>query len=234
MGQVADRITEKLTQAFAPTELTVSDESHLHAGHSGARPEGETHFRVKVVSKAFAGKTLEQDLEHTRRWVDYYALLGAPAIRIFAGQPNSSEAMQVTLDRCAKNCEIACRYAADKGIMLALENHGGVTAQAEGLLNIVKQVQSPAFGINFDSGNFRTDKDPYAELQAIAPYAINAQIKVEMTQDGKTVETDLERVLGILRDAGYSGWVALEYEADEEPIEAIPRWLEKLKKLIDA
>jgi BolA protein len=60
MGQVADRITEKLTQAFAPAELTVSDESHLHAGHAGARPEGETHFRVKVVSKAFAGKTLVQ------------------------------------------------------------------------------------------------------------------------------------------------------------------------------
>lgn len=60
MGQVADRITEKLTQAFAPDELTVSDESHLHAGHSGARPEGQTHFRVKVVSKAFAGKTLVQ------------------------------------------------------------------------------------------------------------------------------------------------------------------------------
>ena len=57
MGRVAERITEKLTQAFAPAELTVSDESHLHAGHAGARPEGETHFRVKVVSRAFAGKT---------------------------------------------------------------------------------------------------------------------------------------------------------------------------------
>lgn len=60
MGQVAKRITEKLTQAFAPAELSVSDESHLHAGHAGARPEGETHFRVKVVSQAFAGKTLVQ------------------------------------------------------------------------------------------------------------------------------------------------------------------------------
>ncbi len=222
----------ELTSYYFPSEVT--DEYLL---------ELKRHCHLRGVSisggairndfcQLDAGK-LEQDLEHTRRWVDYYALLGAPAIRIFAGQPNSSEAMQVTLDRCAKNCEIACRYAADKGIMLALENHGGVTAQAEGLLNIVKQVQSPAFGINFDSGNFRTDKDPYAELQAIAPYAINAQIKVEMTQDGKTVETDLERVLGILRDAGYSGWVALEYEAKQDPLEAIPGWLERLKPLVD-
>lgn len=57
MGRVAERITEKLTQAFAPAELSVADESHLHAGHAGARPEGETHFRVTVVSQAFAGKT---------------------------------------------------------------------------------------------------------------------------------------------------------------------------------
>jgi len=57
MGRVAERITEKLTQAFAPAELSVTDESHLHAGHAGARPEGETHFRVRVVSQAFAGKT---------------------------------------------------------------------------------------------------------------------------------------------------------------------------------
>jgi BolA protein len=57
MGRVAERITEKLTQAFAPAELSVTDESHLHAGHGGARPEGETHFRVRVVSQAFAGKT---------------------------------------------------------------------------------------------------------------------------------------------------------------------------------
>ncbi len=52
---VAAQIEHKLTQAFAPTELTVEDESGLHAGHSGARPEGETHFRVRIVSDAFTG-----------------------------------------------------------------------------------------------------------------------------------------------------------------------------------
>lgn len=57
---VKDKITKKLTEAFAPVDLSVNDESHLHAGHSGARPEGETHFRVKVVSEAFRGKLLVQ------------------------------------------------------------------------------------------------------------------------------------------------------------------------------
>ena len=50
-----DRIRSKLTGAFAPVTLEVVDESHLHKGHAGHRPEGETHFRVKIASEAFRG-----------------------------------------------------------------------------------------------------------------------------------------------------------------------------------
>ena len=52
-----DRITETLTKAFAPERLEVIDESHRHAGHSGARPGGETHYSVNIVSQAFSGKS---------------------------------------------------------------------------------------------------------------------------------------------------------------------------------
>lgn len=57
LGPVGLRITAKLTNAFAPDQLVVEDESARHAGHSGARPEGETHFSVKLVSQAFRGKS---------------------------------------------------------------------------------------------------------------------------------------------------------------------------------
>jgi BolA protein len=55
MSAVADRIRTRITQAMAPVRLVVLDESHRHAGHAGARPEGETHFRVEICSSAFAG-----------------------------------------------------------------------------------------------------------------------------------------------------------------------------------
>lgn len=51
------RIEEKLTQVFAPTSLIVTDESHLHAGHSGSREGGETHFRVEMAASEFANMT---------------------------------------------------------------------------------------------------------------------------------------------------------------------------------
>lgn len=50
-------ITDKLAAAFAPQSLDVVDESHLHAGHAGHRPSGETHYRVHIVSEAFRGKS---------------------------------------------------------------------------------------------------------------------------------------------------------------------------------
>jgi BolA protein len=52
-----DAITNKLREAFAPLSLDVRDESHLHEGHAGHRPGGETHFRVNIVSPAFQGKS---------------------------------------------------------------------------------------------------------------------------------------------------------------------------------
>ncbi|MBM3524062.1 MAG: BolA family transcriptional regulator [Alphaproteobacteria bacterium] len=55
MGEVADRMRRKLEAAFTPARLEIVDDSHRHAGHAGARPEGETHFNVTIVSAAFAG-----------------------------------------------------------------------------------------------------------------------------------------------------------------------------------
>jgi BolA family transcriptional regulator, general stress-responsive regulator len=54
---VVDRITRTLTEAFRPAELKVVDESHLHKGHAGHRPSGESHFRVKIAAAAFQGKS---------------------------------------------------------------------------------------------------------------------------------------------------------------------------------
>ena len=57
---IAETMRDKLQNAFAPTALEIIDESHLHAGHMGARPEGETHFRVTIVSAAFDGASRVQ------------------------------------------------------------------------------------------------------------------------------------------------------------------------------
>ena len=74
-----ERITRKLTEAFSPVEVKVVDESHLHKGHAGHRPEGESHFRIRITAAAFRGKSQVQ----THRMI-YKALEGEIAAGVHA------------------------------------------------------------------------------------------------------------------------------------------------------
>src|SRR5690606_38141846 len=132
-------------------------------------------------------------------------------------------------ERCVAGINESVKYAAQKGVVLALENHGGITATPEQLLAIVERVEdSPFFGVNFDSGNFRT-ADPYGDLEKIAPYAVNAQVKVAVSPNnaGKE-EADLKRIIKTLKAANYRGYVVLEYEEKENPRVEIPKYLDQL------
>lgn len=176
----------------------------------------------------------DNQLTETREWIDHAATMGAPVIRIFAGKAKPGMTEEEALELCVAGIDEALEYAATKGVFLALENHGGITATPEQLLRIVERVKpSPWFGVNFDSGNF-TSADPYAELAQIAPYAINAQLKVMMRHDGERTRADFARLVAMLREAGYRGYVVLEYEEDDDPREAIPPLIEELRGLIRA
>jgi len=173
------------------------------------------------------GPELEKEIEQTKAWIDHAAALGAPTIRIFAGDVpkggTEEQARRSTLDAINRCCE----YAGQRGVILALENHGGIVTRADQLLSIVKEVKSEWFGVNWDSGNFRSE-DAYGELEQIAPYAVTAQIKTKV--GGKPA--DLARVVGILKKANYRGWLALEYEDEEDPKTAVPRYIEQLRGLV--
>ena len=179
------------------------------------------------------GEKREQQLAECRDWIDYAAIMGAPAIRIFAGKVPKGDTEEAAIERCVDGINQSLEYAATKGVFLALENHGGITATPDQMLKIIDAVKpSPWFGVNFDSGNFRTD-DPYRDLARIAPYAVNAQMKVAMSSEDRKVKTpaDLAKVVKILKDAGYRGYLALEFE-EPNPFEEIPKYLAKLRDLI--
>lgn len=181
-----------------------------------------------------AGPRLEEQLQQTKRWIDHYADLGANCIRVFAGNPPAGENTQAAIGRCIKTMEQACEMAGRRGVILALENHGGPTNRPESMLQIVKAVDSPWFGVNLDTGNFQEGLDPYAELAQIAPYAVNVQVKIEVARRRKAEPANYATLVELLRKAGYSGWVALEYEGREDPYKAIPKHLDKLRGAIAA
>ncbi len=179
------------------------------------------------------GEKRDAEIAHVKRWVDHAAILGAPVIRIFSGHPHGTDEDE------ARNLAVAaieecCQYAGEHGVMLALENHGGLTATADGLLALVKAVQSPWFGVNLDTGNFHS-RDPYAELARLAPYAINVQVKVSISPEGGGRQhADFGRLARIVADAGYRGYIVLEFEENENPREACPRYVDEMRAAFDA
>ncbi len=178
------------------------------------------------------GPQRDAQLQLCRQWIDYAAEIGAPVIRIFAGSVPEGDTEDQALERCVAGINESLQHAAKRGVVLALENHGGITATPQQLLSIVKRVDSsPWFGVNFDSGNFHSS-DPYADLEMIAPYAVNAQIKVMVSPNGAGKQpADLKRIVDILKSANYRGYVVLEYE-ERNPHEEIPRYLDALRELL--
>lgn len=179
-----------------------------------------------------AGADRDRQVETYQRWVDLSATLGSPAIRTFAGSAPKGLSEAEGRRNVIETLKGICDYAGERGVFVALENHGGVVAEPDGLLEIVQAVESPWLGINLDTGNFRTT-DPYADLERCAPYAVTVQYKVEMfPKGGPAHPADFGRILKILRQAGYRGFVTLEYEAREEPQVAVPRYLREMRRLL--
>src|SRR5947207_8265271 len=223
----------ELTAYYFPTPLTNDYLIKLkrHAFLRGIDISGSAVGNNFALPK---GDKRDEQVKMTKDWIDHAALLGAPHIRVFAGAKPKDLDDSGARKLCIEALEECSDYAGTKGIFLGLENHGGIVAEPSGLLEIVQTVKSPWLGVNLDTGNFQTD-DPYADLVRCAPYAVNVQLKVEIhPRGGQKQLSDISRLMKILRDANYQGYVALEYEAAEDPWKAIPGWLDKMKAAIAA
>jgi len=175
---------------------------------------------------------LKEQIANVKKWTEHTSLLGGKALRVFAGNVEKGDTEEKARARCIEAIQECCDHGAKFGVCRALENHGGIVTTADQLLSIVKAVKHDWFGVNLDTGNFHS-ADPYADLEKLVPYAVNVQIKTEIVRANKQKEdADLKRLIDMLKQGGYRGYVALEYEAAEEPKTAIPKHIETLKKLV--
>ena len=175
---------------------------------------------------------LKQEIERVSMWIELAAAAEAQTVRIFAGKVAKGDTREAATKRVIESIGACCRVAEKAGVVLALENHGGLTETPADLLALVKPIASKALGVNVDTGNFKT-KDPYADIAAIVPYGVVCQVKTECFRAGKPAEeADLKKVVEILQAGKFRGCVILEYEAKEDPKTAVPKYLKELRKLI--
>lgn len=176
----------------------------------------------------------EQDREVAwlRHWVDIAYQLGSSHIRVFGGSVPAGSTEEEAASWVAEILSRSADFAAENGVVLGLENHGGITSRAERIIEIVRAVDHPNVGINLDTGNFRSE--PYSQIEMSLPYAVNSQFKVQVRDaNGHHEPADWDRIVAMFAKAGYRGYLALEYEESEDPFLAVPRHLARLRKLVE-
>jgi len=179
-----------------------------------------------------AGEKRNGEIAHVKDWIDKAVVLSAPVIRVFAGHQKQGVSAEETHQLMVDGLQEVCEYAAQRGVFLALENHGGPTSSAEGLLKIVRDVQSDWLGINLDTGNFHSDRI-YEEIAECTPYALNIQVKVVVSGPDKVKHpADYARLAEIFRAANYRGFVVLEFEEKGDPRVESPKHLEEMRKIM--
>lgn len=175
------------------------------------------------------GKRRDAEIANVKRWVEYADMMDAPVIRIFSGAAKPGQSAEEARRLAIEAIEECCEHAGKYGVFLALENHGGIVAEADGILAIVHGVTSPWFGVNMDTGNFHT-ADVYGDLAKLAPYSINVQVKISIHPAGKQDEpSDFKRLAQILQTSGYRGYIVLEYEGRNDPRQDCPKYIDQIR-----
>ncbi len=181
-----------------------------------------------------------QHVAHTKHCIELAAQLGIPAIRLNSGRwktiKSFDDLMKVKGDEpplagykeadaiqwCVDSIKECIPTAEKHGVIMALENHWGLTTKVDVLLKLHKMVNSPWLGINMDTGNY--PGDPYVGIEQLAPYANIIQAKTYYGGgEWYTLDLDYKRIAKIIRNAGYTGYVSLEMEGKEDPLSAVAK-----------
>jgi sugar phosphate isomerase/epimerase len=237
------------------------DDSALTQAETIARYARNQKIQVPIfsVSNDFTEEgeeSYERNLEIVRRGVEQAVVLGAGVVRVFAGGGENVKDYAGTYARVVEGLSRASEYAESRNVRLALENHGRFAGRGVQVRNLILAVRektdTATLGSNPDPANFLlADEDPAEGVSAVADLAYMAHLKdfapagsssghVFVSQGGKRYvgvplgdgEVPLRACLRALREAGFQGWVSVEYEAEEEESTGVPKSVARAQALL--
>jgi sugar phosphate isomerase/epimerase len=218
---------EKINEAGYLSELKNRSES-----------EGMKNLLIMVDAEGQLGDpddaSRKQSVSNHYRWVEAARFLGCHSIRVNAGSEGSwDEQMKLAADGIHSLCE----FADDLEINVIVENHGHLSSNGEWLGGVMKMIDHPRAGTLPDFGNFLISEDEeydrYKGVAELMPFAKGVSAKsIDFDVEGNETQTDFYKMLGIVKDAGFKGYVGIEYEGDQlnefEGIRATKALLEKV------
>ena len=219
------------------------DQDYLSELLKITRNEGVQNVLIMVDGEGMVGHPEKEEriktVENHKKWVDAAAYLGCHSIRVNAGSRGSYEEQQ---KYATDGLRMLCEYGDDKKINILVENHGGLSSNGNWLAGVMEMVDHKRVGTLPDFGNFVINRQTgeefnrYEGMRLLMPYAKGVSAKSHKFDDeGNEVNTDFYRMMKIVKDSGYKGWVDVEYEGSElSEIDGIIATKKLLEKAFDS
>ncbi|MFQ3649146.1 MAG: sugar phosphate isomerase/epimerase family protein [Gemmataceae bacterium] len=215
------------------------DEKYLAELKKRCEDNGVVSVLIMCDGEGYLGDADEakrkQAVENHYRWVEAAKFLGCHSIRVNA---YSSGTYEEQLGRAADGLRRLCEFGDKHDINIIVENHGGLSSNGEWLAAVMKKVDHKRVGTLPDFGNFRLGDgkmyDRYKGVKEMMPFAKGVSAKSHDFNDkGEEIHTDYTKMMTIVLDAGYRGYVGIEYEgsklSEPEGIKATKKLLEKVR-----
>jgi sugar phosphate isomerase/epimerase len=176
------------------------------------------------------------DVQEIARWTEVAEFMGAPCVRFFCGSGKELDAGGAALyEKVRQAMQQIAAIGKKRGIVMALENHGGTTAAQ--LLSLHRDVNSPFLKFTLDTGNFpptsQVGSETYSSIEKCAPLAAIVHAKFfNVNEDGTDRDFDWRKIHGLLSKTGFRGFLSVEYEGDDANEPAIVARIAKFLKTL--
>ena len=165
-------------------------------------------------------------------WVIVAEKLGAPEVRIFAGnQPQRNIPWDERAKWVADDVRECAEFGKNHGVMMALQNHNDFLKTSEEVEKIMKMIDSDWTGLMLDIGSYHS-VDPYADIAKNVKHAISWQLKEKVFVNDNQVDTDYVKVMDIVKRSGYKGYLPLETLGEGDPETKIAALLKRVQDVL--
>jgi sugar phosphate isomerase/epimerase len=173
-----------------------------------------------------------EEVKLVKNWIEVAAKLGAPVLRIFAGnQKNEGISQEAVTEWMLKDIRQCVDYGKQHGVVIGLQNHNDFIQTAHQVIDIIRQINSEWLGLTLDTGSYRV-LNPYEEIGTSLNYTVNWQIKEKIFVDGVETDTDVEKIVGMIKASPYHGYLPIETLGQGDPKTKIMAMLVKLQNAI--
>ena len=174
----------------------------------------------------------ELEVQLVKNWIEAASKIGASVLRIFAGtQKNEGIPGEQVTEWMLKDIQTCVDYGKQHGVIIGMQNHNDFIQTADQIISIVETINSPWFGIILDIGSYRIN-EPFAEIQKSIRHAVNWQVKEKMFINGTEADTDLNKLINMIKASGYRGYLPIETLGEGDPKIKVKALFEKIQKAL--